>query len=307
MGNLPALTVFTLFVLALLAVDLGFFHRRARSVAPREAAVWSAVWALLALSFCAGVYFLRGPKPGLEFLAGYILEGSLSLDNVFIFALTFSALAIPREDQHRVLFWGILGAIVARGIFISAGAALLGRFHWFPDFVGAFLVFAGAKFFFAGRKEVHPERHPALRVARRLFSISEQFEGSAFFIRRAGRTLATPLFVALLLIETTDVLFAVDSIPAVFAVTHDPFIVYTSNVFAVLELRATYFLLAGAIVRFRYLRVGLSLLLVFAGVKILVARFYPLPTLDSLLVICGIIMAAVFASLRPATNRAGGV
>jgi len=298
MSNLPALALFTLVVLGLLALDLGVFHRRAHVVSIREATFWTVVWVVLSLGFNVGVYIWRGPQPALEFLTGYILEKSLSMDNVFVFAMIFNFMAVRAADQHKVLFWGVLGALVMRAAFIAAGVALVGRFHWVLYVFGVFLLITGAKLLRGKQVEVHPEHNPVVRLARRILPITQGYEGASFFVRREGRLLATPLLLVLLLVETTDVLFAVDSIPAIFAVTLDPFIVYTSNVCAILGLRALYFVLAGAIRKFRYLRPGLAVVLTFVGVKMLVVRFYKIPVLVSLAVICLILLVAVLASLR---------
>ena len=297
MNNLLASAVFTLFVLGLLALDLGVFHRRAHRVSFREAAIWSAFWVVLSLTFNFGLYVWRGPEVALEFLTGYILEKSLSMDNLFVFAVILSYMAVPAEDQHKVLFWGVLGALVMRAAFIATGVALISRFHWVLYLFGVFLVVTGARFLRQQPQEIHPERNPVLRLARRLFAVTEHYEGASLFVRRGGRILATPLFLVLVMIETTDVVFAVDSIPAVFAVTQDPFVVYSSNVLAILGLRALYFVLAGAMVRFRYLRVGLSLVLIFVGTKMLIAGFYKLSILISLAAICAILAAAILFSM----------
>lgn len=298
MNALLASAIFTVFVLGLLALDLGLFHRHAHRVTFREALLWSLFWIALSLAFNFGLYLVRGPEIGLEFLTGYILEKSLSMDNLFVFALIFSYMAVPAEDQHRVLFWGVLGALVMRGIFIATGVALISRFHWVLYVFGVFLVISGIRFLRQKQQEVHPERNPVLRLARRVFSVTEKYEGASLFVRRKGRILATPLFLVLVMIETTDVVFAVDSIPAVFAVTQDPFVVYTSNILAILGLRALYFVLAGAMARFHYLRVGLSLVLIFVGIKMLIAGFYKLPTVISLATILIIITAAILFSQR---------
>jgi tellurite resistance protein TerC len=297
MTNLGALAIFTVFVLGLLALDLGLLQRRPRVLPFREAIGWYIFWVTLSIAFNIGLYFWRGSQPALEFLTGYVLEVSLSMDNVFVFAVIFSYMAVRAEFQHRVLFWGIVGALVMRAAFIGLGVALVGRFHWVLYVFGVFLLITGAKLLREKTAAFHPERSPVLRLARKLFPITENYEGASFFVRRDGRRFATPLFLVLLLVETTDVLFAVDSIPAIFAVTLDPFIVFTSNVFAILGLRALYFVLAGAIRKFRYLRAGLSLVLMFVGVKMLVVGIYKLPTLLSLGIICGILAVAVVASL----------
>ena len=298
MSDLPALALFTLLVLALLALDLGLLQRRPRVLSFREACGWYAFWVALSIAFNIGVYFWRGSQPALEFLTGYILEVSLSMDNVFVFAVIFGYMAVHAHYQHRVLFWGIMGALVMRGAFIAAGVALVSRFEWILYLFGAFLLITGAKLLRGNQVEVHPEHNPVVRLARRILPITQGYEGASFFVRREGRLLATPLLMVVLLVETTDVLFAVDSIPAIFAVTLDPFIVYTSNVCAILGLRALYFVLAGAIRKFRYLRPGLAVVLMFVGVKMLVAHRYPVPILVSLGVICGILAVAILASLR---------
>ncbi len=297
MSDLSALLIFALFVLGMLALDLGLFHRRAHTVSLREAAFWSAFWIVLSLTFNVGLYFWRGSQPALEFLTGYVLEKSLSMDNIFVFAVIFGYMRVAAQHQHKVLFWGIVGALVMRAAFIATGLALVSRFNWVLYIFGVFLLITGAKLLREKQAEFHPERSPVLRLARKFFPITEGYEGASFFVRREGRLFATPLLLVLLLVETTDVLFAVDSIPAIFAVTLDPFIVYTSNVFAILGLRALYFVLAGAIRKFRYLRAGLSLVLMFVGIKMLIIHFYKLPILLSLGVICGILSVAILASL----------
>lgn len=298
MTDLNSLAAFTLFVLGLLALDLRVFHRRAQRLTLRQAVLWSGFWVALAVAFNLGVYLWRGPESALEFLAGYVIEQSLSLDNVFVFAVVFSFAAVPVEYQHKVLFWGILGALVGRAAFIAAGVALLERFHWILYLFGVFLVVSGMKFLGQRPHDVRPERNPVLRLARKIFSFTDEYSGASFFIRREGRTLATPLFLVMLMVETTDMLFAMDSIPAVFGVTDDPFIIYTSNVFAVVGLRAMYSALAGAMARFRYLRAGLSMVLVFVGAKMLVARYYALGIVPSLAIIVAILAFTIFASLR---------
>jgi tellurite resistance protein TerC len=298
MSNAVALALFTLLVLGLLALDLGVLERRPRTLSFREACGRYAFWVILSLAFNLGIYFWRGSQPALEFLTGYILEVSLSMDNVFVFAVIFGYMAVHAHYQHRVLFWGILGALVMRGAFIGAGVALVARFHWVLYVFGIFLVIIGARLLREKQVDVPPERKLVVRLARRVLPITQSYEGASFFVRHEGRLLATPLLLVLLLVETTDVVCAVDSIPAIFAVTLDPFIVYTSNVFAILGLRALYFVLAGAIRKFRYLRPGLAVVLMFVGVKMLVAHRYPVPILVSLGVICGILAVAILASLR---------
>jgi tellurite resistance protein TerC len=296
-GLLPWL-VFNVVVLALLALDLEVFHRRAHAISFREATVWSAFWVILSLSLNAGLYFWRGQEDALQFLTAYVLEKSLSTDNVFVFAVIFSYTAVAAQYQHKVLFWGVLGALVARGLFILTGTTLVRHFHWVLYIFGVFLFFTGANLLRKGRREFDPVRSPVLRLARKLFPITERFEGARFFVQCGGQVFATPLFLVLLMVETSDVLFAVDSIPAIFAVTEDPFIIYTSNVCAILGLRSLYFLLAGVMARFRYLGVGLSVVLMFVGAKMLGSHFVKVPTWVSLLVILATLATTVLVSLR---------
>lgn len=295
--NLWGWVLFNLFVLAMLALDLGVFHRKAHEVKMKGALTWSAVWIVLALAFNAWVYHSRGPQAGLEFFTGYLIEKALSVDNVFVFLLIFTYFRVPAEYQHKVLFWGILGALVMRIIFIAAGVALIQKFHWIIYVFGAFLVITGIKMALAKDKEIHPERNPVLRLFRRWMPVTEQYEGDRFFVRRDGRRWATPLFVTLLLVETTDVIFAVDSIPAILAITQDAYIVYTSNVFAILGLRALYFALAGFMKLFHYLHYGLSLILVFVGVKMLLADVYKVPIAWSLAFIAAVLAVSIALSL----------
>ncbi len=289
--------LFNVFVLAMLALDLGVFHRKAHEVKLKEALVESAIWIALALAFNAGVYFWRGPEHALEFLTGYLIEKSLSVDNIFVFLLIFSYFRVDARYQHKVLFWGIFGALIMRAIFIAAGVTLIQEFHWVIYIFGAFLVLTGIKMALQKDKEIHPERNPVLRLVRRLMPISDSFAESKFFVRLNGRRVATPLFVVLLIVETTDVIFAVDSIPAILAVTTDPFIVYTSNVFAILGLRALYFALAGVMRLFHYLHLGLSVILVFIGIKMLIADIYKMPAAIALTVVVAILAVAVVASV----------
>ena len=288
---------FNLFILAMLALDLGVFHRKSHEVSVREATIWSLVWVSLALLFNAGLWYFRGSGPALEFLTGYLIEKSLSVDNIFVIALIFSYFSVPAAYQHRVLFWGILGALAMRAAFIFAGAALITQFHWVIYVFGAFLIFTGIKMALVRDTEIHPEHNPLLKLIRRLMPVTANYEKDHFFVRQAGRWAATPLFLVLVLIETTDLVFAVDSIPAIFAVTLDPFIVYTSNVFAILGLRSLYFVLAGVMGKFRYLKLGLSAVLVFVGVKMVLVEIYKIPSSLSLGVIATILTAAVVASL----------
>ena len=297
MSNLAALGIFTIFVLVMLALDLGVFQRDPHKISIREAAFWYVIWVSLAIAFNIGLYFWRGQQPALEFLTGYVLEVSLSMDNVFVFAVIFGYMGVQPQYQHRVLFWGIVGALLMRATFIIAGVALVSRFHWILYLFGVFLVITGAKLFREEKQEFHPERNPLLRLARKLFPITPGYEGAAFFVVREGRRFATPMLLVLTLVESTDLLFAVDSIPAIFAVTLDPFIIYTSNVFAILGLRSLYFILAGAIQKFRYLRPGLALVLMFVGVKMLIVGIYKIPIVVSLGVIIAILTVAIGASL----------
>ena len=289
--------VFNAFVLGMLALDLLVFHRKAHAVSLREAFTWSVVWISLALIFNLGIYYLWGSEKAMEFLAGYLIEKSLSVDNIFVFIMIFSYFAVPPMYQHRILFWGILGALIMRAIFIAAGAVLLSAFHWIIYIFGGFLIITGIKMFFAGDEKIEPEKNPAVVLLRRWMPITKDYQGQRFFVRIDGRRWATPLFVVLLVIETTDVIFAVDSIPAIFAITLDPFIVYTSNIFAILGLRALYFLLAGILEMFRYLKVGLSFVLCFVGIKMMIVDFYKVPITVSLAVVAGILVISILASL----------
>ncbi len=288
---------FNVFILALLALDLGVFHRKSHSVSIREATVWSGVWVALALLFNLGIYRFLGSEPALQFLTGYLIEKSLSVDNLFVFALLFGYFAVPAAYQHRVLFWGILGALVLRAAFIFAGSALLSRFHFLLYLFGAFLVFTGIKMALQRETEIHPEKNPLLKLVRRFFPVTKDYVEDRLFVRGAGGWAATPLFLVLVLIESTDLVFAVDSIPAIFAVTDDPFLVYTSNVFAILGLRSLYFLLAGVMSRFVYLKVGLGAVLVFVGGKMLASEVYKVPGLVSLAVIAALVGGSIVASL----------
>jgi tellurite resistance protein TerC len=289
--------LFGVVVLGLLALDLGVFHRHSHVVKMREALIWSGVWILLALLFNLFVYFFYGPTPALEFLTGYLIEKALSVDNLFVFLLIFSYFRVPSEYQHKVLFWGILGALLIRALFIVAGIALIEQFHWVIYIFGAFLILTGIKMLRSGEEEIHPERNPVLRLFRRLMPVTEQYEGDRFFVQRLGRQFATPLFIVLLMVETTDVIFAVDSIPAILGITTDPLIVYTSNVFAILGLRAIYFALAGLMQLFHYLKYGLCAILIFVGLKMLIADFYKIPVVIALGAIVSVLALSVTASL----------
>jgi len=287
----------------MLLLDLGVFHRRSHTVKIREAMIWSTVWIALAATFTVVVYFWHGRAPSLEFITGYVIELSLSVDNLFVFLLIFRYFKVSPAHQHKVLFWGIVGALVMRAVFIIVGVGLIRRFHWIIYVFGALLVYSGIKLFRQQDMEVHPEKNPVLRAFRRWVPVTEDYHGDKFFIRRPG-LYATPMFVVLLVVETTDVLFAVDSIPAVLAITRDAFIVYTSNVFAIMGLRSMYFALAGLMDMFRYLHYGLALVLMFVGAKMLVSHFYQIPTEYALAVVGGILAASVLGSLvHPAESK----
>jgi tellurite resistance protein TerC len=298
---------FTFFVLLMLALDLGVFHREAHKVSFKEATIWSAVWVLLALAFNLLLYFYSSSKFGesvgkeisLQFLAGYIVEKSLSVDNIFVFVVVFSYFAIPAKYQHRVLFYGIIGALIFRGIFIAAGAWLM-QFHWVPYFFGAFLIITGIKLVFSSEKEIHPERNLIIRLFKKFVPVTTEFQGQSFFIIQNKKLFATPLFIALLFLEMTDIIFAIDSVPAIFALTNEPMIVFTSNIFAILGLRAMYFMLSGAIDKFHLLKYGLAIVLVFVGLKMVWlndAFGGKFPITWSLGFIFSVIMLAVIASL----------
>jgi tellurite resistance protein TerC len=291
-------------VLAMLALDLGVFHRKDHEVGPREALAWSAVWVALALGFAGYVAVRHGGVAGIEFLTGYVIEKSLSVDNIFVFVVIFGALGIPARHQHRVLYWGILSALALRGVMIAGGAALLERFHGIVYVFGGFLVLTGVKLLLARGVASHPERSRAFRLLTRVVPGTARFDGHRFSTVEGGRRVATPLFFALVAIELTDVVFAVDSIPAIFAVTRDPFIVFTSNIFAILGLRSLYFLLAGAVERFTYLKPSLAVVLLFVGAKMALVDVVKLHPVVSLAVVLGILATGVVASaLRPRSPR----
>ena len=295
---------FNLFVLLMLALDLGVFHRRARAISLREAAAWSVVWVAVSLAFNLGLLHWYGRTPALEFFTGYLIEKSLSVDNLFVFVLLFRYFAVEPRHQHRVLFWGILGALLMRGAMIAVGVALIRRFEWVLYLFGAFLVYAGLKMILRKDEHVHPERNPILRWARKFLPMTKEYVGQKMFVRSEGVWRATPLFLVLVVVETTDLAFALDSIPAIFAITRDPFIVYTSNVFAILGLRAFYFLLAGVLPYFRYLGTGLSLVLIFIGAKMLGEHWLRVPTHIALAVVAAILSVAVIASIVAAQAEA---
>lgn len=291
--------IFGILITVFLVVDLGVLERRPHVISLREATAWSAAWIAVSLLFNLGVYFWRGRDAALEFFTSYILEKSLSADNIFLFAVIFGVMGVAARNQHKVLFWGVLGALAMRGGFIIAGVELVRRFHWILYLFGAFLLITGIRLLRQKRREFDPSRSRTLRNARKILPITEHYEGGNFFVRRGAQRYATPLFLVLLLIETADIAFALDSIPAIFSVTQDAFIIYTSNVFAILGLRSLYFVLAGAITKFRYLRAGLSIVLVFVGAKMLTVHWIKMSTGVALLVILGILTITVIASLRP--------
>jgi TerC family integral membrane protein len=288
--------LFNLFVLGMLTLDLGFLQKPGHTVKFREALTWSLLWIGLAGAFAVQVYYRYGHATAVEFVTGYVIELSLSVDNLFIFLLIFRYFRVALEHQHKVLFWGIVGALVMRGIFIIVGIGLIQRFHWITYIFGVLLVYSGIKLFGQHAVGIEPENNPVLRLFRRWVPMTENYEGDRFVVRRA-RLYATPLLAVLVLVETTDVLFATDSIPAVLAITLKPFIVYTSNVFAVLGLRSMYFLLAGMMELFHYLHYGLAAILIFVGAKMLVSNYYPLPTWIALGVVAGVLLISVLASL----------
>ncbi len=290
---------FNVFILLMLALDLGVFHRKSHVVSFKEAMTWTVVWATLAVLFGAGVWKWSGEQKGIEFITGYLIEWSLSVDNVFVFALLFTHFAVPAQYQHRVLFWGILGALVMRAGMIGIGAALIAQFAWIIYVFGAFLIFTGIKMLLKKEEEVHPERNIFVRILKRLMPVTHEYHGDRFVVKRDARWVATPLLVVLVCIEVSDLIFAVDSIPAIFAVTKDPFIVYTSNVFAILGLRSLYFALGGMLDRFHLLKYALGLILVFVGVKMLLGHTaYKIDSLVSLAVVLGTLALAVVLSLK---------
>jgi tellurite resistance protein TerC len=288
--------LFNLFVLAMLTLDLGVLHRRSHRVGFREALAWSGVWIALAAAFAVIVFFWHGRASSLEFVTGYVVELSLSVDNLFVFLVIFRYFKVPDDHQHKVLFWGIVGALILRGLFILVGVTLINRFEWITYIFGAMLIYSGIKLLRQGETEIHPEKNPVLRVFRRVVPVTKDYVGGKFLVRHQG-LYATPLLVVLILIETTDVLFAVDSIPAVLAITRDAFIVYTSNVFAILGLRAMYFALAGMMDLFHYLHYGLSVVLIFVGVKMIGAHYFHIATVWTLAAVVLVLGTSVAASL----------
>ena len=290
-------TCFIGFVLVMLALDLGVFHRKSHEIKIKEALIWSAVWISLALAFNYGIYVFMGKEKAIEFLTGYVIEKSLSIDNLFVFIMLFTYFNVNTKYQHKVLFWGILGALVMRAIFIFAGVALINKFHWIIYVFGVLLVFTGIKMLFHKDEKIDPDKNPLVRLFKKFFPVTNKNHGGKFFVKMNGRTFATPLFIVLLIVEFTDLIFAVDSIPAILAITNDTFIIFTSNVFAILGLRALYFALAGITKYFYYIKYGLSAILVFVGIKMTIVDFYKIPILYSLFTIGTILLISVLVSL----------
>lgn len=288
---------FNIFILVMLALDLGVFHRKSKEISVKDAFLWTGFWILLAFAFNVVVYYTQGTEKAFEFFTGYLIEKSLSVDNIFVIILIFSYFQVPSAYQHKVLFWGILGALVMRAVFIFAGVELIHRFHWLIYIFGAFLVYTGIKIVTSGEMNIDLAKNPVLKLSRRLFSVTEEFEGDQFFVKRDGKRWATPLFLVLMLIESTDLIFAVDSIPAILAVSDDSFIVYTSNVFAILGLRSLYFALSGIERYFKYLKFGVSAILVFVGIKMAIVDFYKIPIEISLAFIFVALALSTLASL----------
>lgn len=297
MNSVLGWIVFNVFILAMLLVDLFVFHRESHEIKVKESLKLSAFWIALALLFNAGIYFFIGSDAALKFLAGYVIEKSLSVDNLFVFLLIFSYFKVPHRYQHNILFWGIFGALVFRAVFIVCGIALIHRFEWIIYVFGSFLVFTGLKLFVEKEKEIDPSKNTVLKIVQKFFPISESHEGGRFWVKQGKKWVVTPLFLVLVVIETTDIVFAVDSIPAILAVTTDPLIVYSSNAFAILGLRALYFALAGMMTMFRYLHYGLGLVLVFVGFKMLISHYYKIPIWLSLGVILGILTSSILISM----------
>ena len=295
--NLWLWVAFGVIIVTLLVLDLGVVNRKAHTITTRQAAIWTGVWITLALLFNLVVYYWKGPQSALEYLTGYVIEYSLSVDNLFVFVVIFTAFGVEKAYQHRVLFWGILGALILRGILITLGVVIIERFFWVAYIFGAFLIYTGFKIAFQKESEPHPEKNPILRLARKILPITKRNYLGKFMLRRSGKFVFTPLFLVLIVVETTDLVFALDSVPAIFGITHDPFVIYTSNVFAIMGLRSLYFLLAGAMGKFHFLRHALSVILVFIGVKMVIAHYFEVPIVISLAVVIGLLALAVVASL----------
>ncbi len=298
--------LFNLFVLGMLALDLRVFHRRGHVIRFREALYWSALYVGLAAGFAVGLFFWLGHQAALEFITGYVLEVSLSVDNLFVFLVIFNYFAVPEEQQHRVLFWGVLGALLMRGIFIGTGVGLISRVHWVLYIFGGLLIFSGIRFLVMGEHKVDPRKNPLVKALRRVIPVTSDYQGGRFFVRKPqenSRLYATPLLVVLLVIETTDIVFSVDSIPAILAITLNAFIVYTSNVFAILGLRSMYFAVSGLMKVFRFLHYGLALVLILTGVKMLAAEHFRIPTAAMLAVVAGVLLISILASVVYPSNR----
>lgn len=287
---------FIAFIILLLVIDLGIFHRKSHEVKIKEALIWTGVWILLALIFNYGVYVFMGKEKAVEFLAGYLIEKSLSIDNLFVFIMLFTFFDVKPQYQHKVLFWGIIGALIMRAIFIFSGVILISKFHWIIYIFGAFLIFTGIKMLVQKDEKISPDKNPLVRLFKKLFPVTETMHGDKFFVRINAKTVATPLFVVLLVVEFTDLIFAVDSIPAILAISNDSFIIFTSNVFAILGLRALYFALAGITKLFHYLKYALSAILVFVGIKMLIVDLYKIPVTYSLFTIVAMLLIAVLLS-----------
>lgn len=290
-------TIFIVFVLTMLALDLGVFNRKAHVIKVKEALLWTLFWVSLSMLFCLGIYYLRGHEKALEFLTAYLIEESLSIDNLFVFLLIFNYFGIPAKYEHKALFWGILGALVMRGVFIIAGVALITKFHWIIYIFGAFLIITAIKITLQKDKKIQPEKNPVLKLLHKIMPVDPSFDGGRFFLKKQGRWFATPLFAIVLVLETTDVIFAVDSIPAVLAISTDPFIVYTSNVFAILGLRSLFFAISGIMRLFHYLNYGLSIVLSFVGLKMLLTDIYKIPIVISLGTIAMVLLLSILASI----------
>jgi len=290
--------LFNAFVLLMLALDLGVFHRKTHEVSVKEALTWTLVWVCLALIFNAIIFYWRGRQQALEFFTGYLIEKALSVDNIFVFIMIFTYFQIPSKYQHKVLFWGILGALIMRVIFIFAGVALIEKFHFTIYIFGALLIYTGYKMFYHNNAKIEPDKNPLIRFFKKFIPVTPQLQEDNFFVKLDGKHFATPLFLVLILIETTDLIFAVDSIPAILAITQDQFIVYTSNVFAILGLRSLYFALAGVVHRFWLLSYGLAVVLVFVGIKMLMIDLYKIPIEWSLIFIAVVITGSIFLSLK---------
>ncbi len=297
MKQLLLWTGFIFFIIGMLVLDMLVLQKKNREISIKEAILWTLFWIVLSLIFNVGIYFYMGFNYALEFLTGYLIEKALSIDNIFVFIIIFTYFDIPAKYQHKVLFWGILGAIVMRAAFIFVGVALIKELHWVVYILGAFLVYIGVRMAVKKEKEIHPEKNPVLRAFNELFPVATGYKGEKFFLKKAGRIAATPLIIVLIVIETTDIVFAIDSIPAILSITVHPFIVFTSNVFAILGLRALYFAISGVMRLFAYLHFGLSAILVFVGVKMLITDFYKIPVSIALIVVGGILTVSIILSL----------